>query len=219
MHFVYIRDDHPAQFLPFFAMYAGGYLFWGAIARAAGAASVYAITFPLFLMGMFFSVSAAIGWLIVPTVALPSLAGLLAAVAWSSRRREADWSVPPPSRTPATTVDFVVVLLPAALVAAAVIAIVRSGGVEGTALQPWAIVLAYLGFVGGFGLCRLQPRDNVRRMLLPAALIAALGVALGSTLYLGVVVFLFVTPPAVGAVVATLLAELAPDNGSPAPSR
>ncbi len=217
-HFVYIDDDNPAQFLPFFALYAGGYLLWGAVARTVGSASVAAATATLFVLGGFFSVSAAIGWLIVPAVAVPSLGGLLAAGAWGTRRRgERPAASPSHGRSPATGADAAAILVPAILTAAAVIAYVNIGDGPFVALRPWAVVLEYIAYLGGYGFWRLQRRGYARRIFMPCVLIAMLGVLFGATSILGILIMLFVGMPAAGAAVAGMLALLESAGSEDAP--
>jgi hypothetical protein len=201
----------------FYATFLGGYLFWGAIARATGASSVAAITGALFLLGMLSSISI-IGVLIVPAVAIPSFGGLLAALAWASRRRDADWSIPPPVRAPATDGDAVAIVLPAIFVIAAIIAYRNTGSAPVTALRPWAVIAEYIAYFGGLGFVLFLQRRAARRFVVPCALIAVTCAVFGSTTIVGVFVLIFVGMPAAGAAVAGLLAELSSDDDAPSPA-
>lgn len=220
-HLVYNHNDNPlgrtaTEIGLLYAMYFGGYLFWGAVARATGATSVIAITATMLILGY-------VSWiaLVIPEVAVPNVGGLLAAIAWASRRRDAEWSVPPPLRARANAGDAVAVVLPTILMASLIIAHLNSPGAPVRALRPWAVSAEYIGYLGGYGFLRLQGRSVARRVLMPSGVVAILSVLLAVTAStLGVILLLvLIGMPAAGAAAAGLLAELTEDDDTPAPVR
>ncbi len=214
-HLVHNHDGNPlgrtsAEIALLFVLYGGGYVFWGALARGIGGASVLAATGALFLIGTFFSVSAAIGPLMIPAVAVPSLGGLAAAATWGWRREEQPGTAPPNHRQPARSVNLALIVLAGIFAVAALIAGVAGDGSPPVALRPWAVVLEYIAFLGGYGFWRLQPRGAASRVFVPAAFIATLAMLFGATWDLGVLVVLFVAMPAAGAAVAGIVLTTEP---------
>ncbi len=210
-HLVYNHNGNPLgrtaeEIGLLYTMYVGGYLMWGAIARATGASSVGAINATIMVLGY-------VTWIgfIIPIIPVTSLAGLAAALSWASRRRDAEWSIPSPVRAPATEGDVVAIVLPAILVAATIIAYANTGTAPVKALLPWAVIAQYIGYMGGFWFGRLLGVGHARRIVVPCAIIAIMCAVFGSTTIAGVLVLIFVGMPAAGAAVAGLLAELSPD--------
>jgi hypothetical protein len=215
-HLVYNHLGNPlgrtsAEIALLYALYAGGYVFWGSIARGVGAASVAAATATLFVLGMFFSISAAIGPLLVPAIAVPSLGGLVAAGVWGSRRAvERPGMVPRDRRQPATSADAAAIVLTGIFAAATAIVGIASDGAPAVALRPWAVVLEYIAFLGGYGFLRLQPRGAASRVFVPAAFMATLGILFGASWDLGVLILLFVAAPATGGAMGSIVAMTEP---------